>query len=698
LNTHADKTQETKSQSVANGNIEIKRSDESIYQFVDIRPEATAQRKLQEMGNNSPQVSQLRAFQEMANNSPQVKQMAQLQAIANDHSALHQQHIQKKENNTGLPDALKTGIEKLSGMSMDDVKVHHNSDKPAQLQAHAYAQGTEIHLASGQEKHLPHEAWHVVQQKQGRVKPTMQMKGKVNVNDDAGLEKEADVMGAKALSLTPSSAEDSSFLDKSGTTQNSLVQRRAVIGIDGGFTDVVNNRKPAETALIADQIVRRFKDQAEFEKFAQGQKLGVAGELKDKTWIRVDQFTILGEKHGDSAAPGIIKALGTNRFRYEGFSHFSEDRKNASDQLKANTEKRDSELNKDFDFSKEQEGQTHEAEHVLPKYARVIPDIKPIAKNQSIINVENPLYVPGSNFKDGYATEEKVIKYFLDALIYAKSYEKKWFGHELKTFYANYKANIDESIINLSEALAVNRIPDLSKIKAVSDPNTFKAMFAAYKKEAMEKTGLNTDEKINEFKKSLENNVVIQADDPDAILMDYLRDHSMLATINEAKSNDLLFIIGYAHQQKLRNKVGDIPIMGDKVFIEKENEKNKQAKQTIFGIEKGKSVKGSEKDKPVEVLENELRHFISIKPTVTNFLKKKAGDEAKLKSLKDFGAQWHINGKVYNEGAQFIWQDSMVVEVWLPPNFVEENSKVKDWLLVWSWSSKNENKNEDSEP
>ena len=80
--------------------------------------------------------------------------------------------IQKKEatpSQTGLPDQLKTGIENLSGHSMDDVKVHYNSEKPAQLQAHAYAQGTDIHLGAGQEKHLPHEAWHVVQQKQGRV-------------------------------------------------------------------------------------------------------------------------------------------------------------------------------------------------------------------------------------------------------------------------------------------------------------------------------------------------------------------------------------------------------------------------------------------------------------------------------------------------------------------------------------------------
>lgn len=105
--------------------------------------------------------------------------------------------IQKKKNNTGLPDNLKSGMENLSGHSMDDVKVHYNSAKPAQLNAHAYAQGSNIHLASGQEKHLPHEAWHVVQQKQGRVQPTTSVNG-MAVNDNRGLEKEADVMGAKA--------------------------------------------------------------------------------------------------------------------------------------------------------------------------------------------------------------------------------------------------------------------------------------------------------------------------------------------------------------------------------------------------------------------------------------------------------------------------------------------------------------------
>jgi hypothetical protein len=102
-----------------------------------------------------------------------------------------------KENRTGMPDHLKAGMENLAGMDMSDVRVSYNSPKPAALNAHAYAQGTDIHLAPGQERHLPHEAWHVVQQKQGRVHATMQMAG-TPVSDDAGLEHEADVMGAKA--------------------------------------------------------------------------------------------------------------------------------------------------------------------------------------------------------------------------------------------------------------------------------------------------------------------------------------------------------------------------------------------------------------------------------------------------------------------------------------------------------------------
>jgi hypothetical protein len=105
--------------------------------------------------------------------------------------------IQRKVSS--LPPQLKSGIEGLSGLSMKAVRVHYNSPKPSQLQAYAYTQGNDIYLAPGQEHHLPHEAWHVVQQAQGRVKPTVRFNGQ-NINDNPLLEREADIMGQRALS------------------------------------------------------------------------------------------------------------------------------------------------------------------------------------------------------------------------------------------------------------------------------------------------------------------------------------------------------------------------------------------------------------------------------------------------------------------------------------------------------------------
>lgn len=143
--------------------------------FTDNRPEAVTQRKLQQAANANYPVP-----------APQ-------------------------KGNQGLPASLKSGIENLSGYSMDDVNVHYNSDKPSQLQAHAYAQGSDIHIARGQEKYLAHEAWHVVQQKQGRVPATKQFKGKTNINDDVSLEKEADVMGEKAMRTGNNNKSESSL-------------------------------------------------------------------------------------------------------------------------------------------------------------------------------------------------------------------------------------------------------------------------------------------------------------------------------------------------------------------------------------------------------------------------------------------------------------------------------------------------------
>ncbi len=111
-----------------------------------------------------------------------------------------QEFYEKKDpvpNRTGIPNEMKQRFENKSGLSFDDVRVHYNSGRPVQLRALAYTQGSHVYIAPGQEKHLPHELGHVVQQKQGRVHADSFL-GKNALNTDPVLEAEADVIGQTA--------------------------------------------------------------------------------------------------------------------------------------------------------------------------------------------------------------------------------------------------------------------------------------------------------------------------------------------------------------------------------------------------------------------------------------------------------------------------------------------------------------------
>ena len=159
-----------------------------------------------------------------------------------------------RPNNTGMPDNLKSGIESLSGFSMDDVRVHYNSSKPATVQALAYTQGTDIHVAPGQEKHLPHEAWHVAQQMAGRVSPTTNING-MPVNDNAALEHEADVMGEKAVGQMYKNSSLHAPICKNTTTLVS--QRVKYTTVDQLLDDVLkicNVRQPRERKKLIKKI------------------------------------------------------------------------------------------------------------------------------------------------------------------------------------------------------------------------------------------------------------------------------------------------------------------------------------------------------------------------------------------------------------------------------------------------------------
>ncbi|MCC5946735.1 MAG: DUF4157 domain-containing protein [Bernardetiaceae bacterium] len=112
--------------------------------------------------------------------------------------------LQRKAE-TGLPEQVQTKMESAFNTSFSDVKIHTNSSKASDIGAQAFTQGNNVHFAqakfnpssqSGQQL-IGHELSHVVQQREGRVKPTTQMKG-VAINNDSSLEREADVQGAKA--------------------------------------------------------------------------------------------------------------------------------------------------------------------------------------------------------------------------------------------------------------------------------------------------------------------------------------------------------------------------------------------------------------------------------------------------------------------------------------------------------------------
>lgn len=231
----------------------------------------------QETVNNSVKLKQLKSHQSSLNSSSSKSHNVQLQKQANKAQVI----IQKKENTTGLPDNLKSGIEGLSGMSLDSVKVHRNSSEPAKLQAHAFAQGSDIHLAANQEKHLPHEAWHVVQQMQGRVKPTAQAKGKVNINNDKGLEQEADIMGERALSqnaIQHANSEVSTQLKADSSNRNAVVQRVLDKGKKRQTDESMNSLNERTIILLSKIASITIQEKA---KEQQGQAKGEA--LADKS-------------------------------------------------------------------------------------------------------------------------------------------------------------------------------------------------------------------------------------------------------------------------------------------------------------------------------------------------------------------------------------------------------------------------------
>jgi hypothetical protein len=451
MKTHSYKSEENKSRAVANEETQTKSGGTSSFQFVDNRPEAIAQRKMQAMVNNSPRTMQMKANKEMVHSSLMLKEEQSKENITpfqlvEDSTADVPPLSGVAPNNTGLPDNLKTGMETLSGMSLDDVRVHRNSNKPAQLQAHAYAQGTDIHLGPGQEKHLPHEAWHVVQQKQGRVKPTMQMKGKVNVNDDAGLEKEADVMGDKAMNYK-ASGNNKNLVHrkaKSVAQRKVLIKRKEVKpeDVENGYEYYEKTGKTSRwwhgsgdrnvSTMMADTDKNcYFESKKEMSDYARKKTDNIGYVEKENAWIRLPEngFIVFGEDHTQTTIMDLVAATGNRKFMYEAFTEAPEE---PSKELETALDTRTKDIREKGSMGKKKKNEpSQQGEAFLPKVLRGLTDKDILPRTQ--LNAEGAVAM--------------LLKW---AFIYSKTAPS---DSDLANYYATNKNVIDQTIKDLDNSV-----------------------------------------------------------------------------------------------------------------------------------------------------------------------------------------------------------------------------------------------------
>jgi len=130
----------------------------------------------------------------------------QVQQKVSDEESLQRKGEPGQGTTTSMPADVQGKMENSFGTDFSGVNIHKDSEQANALGAFAYTQGSDVHFAPGQynpgsqkgQELIGHELTHVVQQREGRVKPDAQQHKGVNINSDPALEKEADEMGAKA--------------------------------------------------------------------------------------------------------------------------------------------------------------------------------------------------------------------------------------------------------------------------------------------------------------------------------------------------------------------------------------------------------------------------------------------------------------------------------------------------------------------
>ena len=369
------------------------------------------------------------------------------------------------------------------------------------------------------------------------------------------------------------------------TTASPVIQRRALIGPTLAEPSADALADAAVAALHQDADVRRFASEAELQQFATQQLPGM-GMLPGTTdWVRLDApMTVLGEDHGDPQAPAILRATRIRNYRYEGYTHHSKTRQDNSPALRARIAAGEAAMHTRMGLAQSADEPTHDAEHALAKYARVMPDVQELIARQgrggADANVGGVSVSAGAALADSYSLAKALLGGLLSALVYAQSYGGKFFGHRLKTFYRENRAAVDAAIVQLSADLGAHPSPLVTDFAALAVTPRLPALAAAYESLAQDKLGMTRLATREAFKQSLGPGAPKVALTDAAEELDFLRDKSMLDTIKRAaRAGDRLFVIGDAHRHKLQpllNAEG-IVAMRDDAFIDQQKQLNRDA-------------------------------------------------------------------------------------------------------------------------
>lgn len=228
---------------------------------------------------------------------------------------------------------IKNNVSQMTGTDVSDAVVHYNSNKPVQLKAEATAQGNEVHLAPGKERHLGHELAHVAQQKQGIVKPTVQANNGISINNDPRLEKQADDIGAKAMQMKTQQAENMHSMSslttnaqQSPTSNHSAPMQLYASGVyvTKAVANLRNQNKEVIKPLPQGSIITVAPNAAE-SKFTTGFLLGsknhiwVTDDQGNRGWIKEEAIGMKDTNHlVDTYARNKISSLPTR----PGFKNF----------------------------------------------------------------------------------------------------------------------------------------------------------------------------------------------------------------------------------------------------------------------------------------------------------------------------------------------------------------------------------------